>query len=42
LGRPPKIKKFVAKIIEISLIDICGNYEPISSTFSEINVLSGE
>jgi len=41
LGQPPKLKK-CEKIIEISSIDICGNYELISTNFSEICLLCGE
>jgi len=37
-GQPPKNNWY----FEISSIDICGNYEPISTKLSEISFLSGK
>jgi len=39
---PPKLPFFEKLEIEISSIDICGNYKPISTTFSENFHQSGE
>jgi len=39
---PPKLKILKNKNIEISLIDICSNYQLISTKLSEISLLSGE
>jgi len=41
LGAGPQNLKFLETNIEILLIDICGNYEPISTTFSKMRLLSG-
>jgi len=39
---PPKLKILKNKNIEISSVDICDNYELISTKFSENVLLSGE
>jgi len=39
---PPKLKIMKNENVEILSIDICGNYELISTKFSEISLISGE
>jgi len=41
-GRPPKLKFVKNKNIEISSIDICDNYELLSTKLSKNSLLSGE
>jgi len=41
-GRPPRIENLENQNIEISLIDFCANYQPISTKFSEIFYLAEE
>jgi len=45
MAGPPKLNFFLNENVEISSIDkglLCGNYELISTKFSELFLLSGE